>query len=74
LDTVKEVLAEAAGGAAVTRNHPGGIKGAQAAALAVFLAPAFGVSTVSAAMRTLPLLEGRRKSGATRYAILRRSP
>jgi ADP-ribosylglycohydrolase len=38
LDTVDEVLAEAARSAAVTHNHPEGIKGAQAAALAVFLA------------------------------------
>jgi ADP-ribosylglycohydrolase len=38
LDTVDEVLAEAARSAAVTHNHPEGIKGAQATALAVFLA------------------------------------
>ena len=38
LDTVDEVLAEAARSAAVTHNHPQGIKGAQATALAVFLA------------------------------------
>jgi ADP-ribosylglycohydrolase len=38
LDTVDEVLAEAAASAAVTHNHPEGIKGAQATALAVFLA------------------------------------
>lgn len=37
-DTVEEVLAEAEKSAAVTHNHPEGIKGAQAAALAVFLA------------------------------------
>jgi len=37
LDTVDEVLAEAARSAAVTHNHPEGIKGAQATALAVFL-------------------------------------
>jgi ADP-ribosylglycohydrolase len=38
LDTIDEVLAEAARSAAVTHNHPEGIKGAQATALAVFLA------------------------------------
>jgi ADP-ribosylglycohydrolase len=38
LDTVEAVLAEAARSAAVTHNHPEGIKGAQATALAVFLA------------------------------------
>jgi ADP-ribosylglycohydrolase len=38
LDTVGEVLAEAARSAAVTHNHPEGIKGAQATALAVLLA------------------------------------
>jgi ADP-ribosylglycohydrolase len=38
LDTVDEVLAEAAKSAAVTHNHPEGIKGAQATALAVVLA------------------------------------
>jgi ADP-ribosylglycohydrolase len=38
VETVDEVLAEAARSAAVTHNHPEGIKGAQAAALAVFLA------------------------------------
>jgi ADP-ribosylglycohydrolase len=38
LDTVDEVLAEAARSAAVTHDHPEGIKGAQATALAVFLA------------------------------------
>jgi ADP-ribosylglycohydrolase len=38
LDPVDEVLAEAARSAAVTHNHPEGIKGAQATALAVFLA------------------------------------
>jgi ADP-ribosylglycohydrolase len=38
LDSVDEVLAEAARSAAVTHNHPEGIKGAQATALAVFLA------------------------------------
>ena len=38
LDTVDDVLAEAAGSAAVTHNHPEGIQGAQATALAVFLA------------------------------------
>jgi ADP-ribosylglycohydrolase len=40
LDTVDEVLAEAARSSAVTHNHPEGIKGAQATALAVFLARA----------------------------------
>jgi ADP-ribosylglycohydrolase len=34
----EKVLAEAAKAAAITHNHPEGIKGAQAAALAVFLA------------------------------------
>jgi len=38
LDTVDEVLAEASRSAAVTHDHPEGIKGAQAAALAVLLA------------------------------------
>ena len=38
LNTVDDVLAEAARSAAVTHNHPEGIKGAQAMALAVFLA------------------------------------
>jgi len=38
LDTVDEVLAEAARSAAVTHDHPEGIKGAQATALAVFFA------------------------------------
>ena len=38
LDTVDEVLAEAAKSSAVTHNHPEGIKGAQATALAIFLA------------------------------------
>ena len=38
LDTVEDVLAEAARSAAVTHDHPEGIKGAQATALAVFLA------------------------------------
>ena len=38
LDTVDEVLAEAARSAAVTDDHPEGIKGAQAMVLAVFLA------------------------------------
>ncbi len=38
LNSVAEVLAEAARSAAVTHDHPEGIKGAQAAALAVFLA------------------------------------
>jgi ADP-ribosylglycohydrolase len=38
LDTVEAVLAEAARSAAVTHNHSEGIKGAQATALAVFLA------------------------------------
>jgi ADP-ribosylglycohydrolase len=38
LETVDEVLAEAARSAAVTHDHPEGIKGAQATALAVFLA------------------------------------
>ncbi len=37
-DDVETVLSEAAGSAAVTHNHPEGIKGAQATALAVFLA------------------------------------
>jgi len=38
VDTAEDVLAEAARSAAVTHNHPEGIKGAQATALAVFLA------------------------------------
>ena len=38
LDSVDEVLAEAERSAAVTHDHPEGIKGAQAAALAVLLA------------------------------------
>ena len=38
LDTVEDVLAEAARSAAVTHDHPEGIKGAQATALAIFLA------------------------------------
>jgi len=38
LDSVDDVLAEAARSAAVTHNHPEGIKGAQATALAVLLA------------------------------------
>jgi ADP-ribosylglycohydrolase len=46
LDTVDEVLAEAAKSAAVTHNHPEGIKGAQATALAVFLAR-FGADKTS---------------------------
>ncbi len=37
-DTVDEVLDEAEKSAAVTHNHPEGVKGAQATALAVFLA------------------------------------
>lgn len=37
-DTVEEVMAEAAKSAAVTHNHPEGIKGAQAVALAILLA------------------------------------
>jgi ADP-ribosylglycohydrolase len=37
-DTVEEVLAEAARSAAVTHDHPEGIRGAQAVALAVLLA------------------------------------
>ncbi len=37
-NTVDEVLEEAAKSAAVTHNHPEGVKGAQAVALAVFLA------------------------------------
>lgn len=37
-DTVEEVLSEAERSAAVTHDHPEGIKGAQAAALTVFLA------------------------------------
>jgi len=36
-DTMEEVLAEAARSAAVTHNHPEGIKGAQATAAAVFM-------------------------------------
>jgi ADP-ribosylglycohydrolase len=38
LDTVDEVLAETARSAAATHDHPEGIKGAQATALAVFRA------------------------------------
>ncbi len=38
LGTVEEVLTWAEGSAAVTHNHPEGIKGAQATALAIFLA------------------------------------
>ncbi len=38
LDTVADVLAEAERSAAVTHNHPEGIKGAQATALAILLA------------------------------------
>lgn len=38
LDTIEGVLAEAARSATVTHNHPEGVKGAQATALAVFLA------------------------------------
>lgn len=37
-DTIKEVLSEAKKSAEVTHNHPEGIKGAQATALAIFLA------------------------------------
>ena len=37
-DSIDEVLAEAEKSAAVTHNHPEGIKGAQATALAIFLA------------------------------------
>ena len=37
-DTIDEVLKEAERSAAVTHNHPEGIKGAQAVASAVFLA------------------------------------
>jgi len=37
-NTIEEVLAEAEKTAAVTHNHPEGIKGAQATALAIFLA------------------------------------
>lgn len=37
-DTLEEVLREAAWSAAVTHNHPEGVKGAQAAAAATFLA------------------------------------
>ena len=37
-DTLKDVLAEAEKSAAVTHNHPEGIKGAQAVAAAIFLA------------------------------------
>ncbi len=40
LDSVDAVLAEAARSAAVTHDHPEGIKGAQATALAVFLSRA----------------------------------
>jgi ADP-ribosyl-[dinitrogen reductase] hydrolase len=36
-NTVDDVLGEAEASAAVTRNHPEGIKGAQAVALAIFL-------------------------------------
>lgn len=38
LDSVEDVLAEAARSAAVTHDHPEGIKGARATALAIFLA------------------------------------
>jgi ADP-ribosylglycohydrolase len=38
LETVEDVMAEAARSAAVTHNHPEGIKDAQATALAVFRA------------------------------------
>jgi ADP-ribosylglycohydrolase len=37
-DTVEDVLREAEGSASVTHNHPEGIKGAQAVALAIFRA------------------------------------
>lgn len=37
-DSLEDVLAEAAKSAAVTHNHPEGIKGAQATAVAIFLA------------------------------------
>jgi ADP-ribosylglycohydrolase len=37
-NTLEETIAEAAASAAVTHNHPEGIKGAQATALAIFLA------------------------------------
>ena len=37
-DTVGEVLLEAERSAAVTHNHPEGIKGAQSIALAIYLA------------------------------------
>lgn len=37
-DTVESVLAEAARSACVTHNHPEGVKGAQATALAIFMA------------------------------------
>ena len=37
-DTLEEVLSEAERSAAVTHNHPEGIKGAQATALCIFLA------------------------------------
>jgi ADP-ribosylglycohydrolase len=37
-DSLEDVLAEAACSAEVTHNHPDGIKGAQAAAAAIFLA------------------------------------
>ena len=38
-DTMEEVLAQAARSAEVTHNHPEGIKGAQATAAAIFMAP-----------------------------------
>ncbi len=41
-DTQEEVLAEAARSAAISHNHPAGIKGAQATALAIFLARTTG--------------------------------
>ncbi len=40
-DTVEEVLAEAKRSAEISHNHPEGIKGAQATALAIFLARKF---------------------------------
>ncbi len=48
MDTVDDVLEQAAKGAAVTHNHPEGVKGAQAVALAVFLA---GSGETKAAIR-----------------------
>jgi ADP-ribosylglycohydrolase len=45
-DKLETVLAEAARTAAITHNHPEGIKGAQATALAVFLARTTGDKTL----------------------------